>query len=101
MKSTLLPSLLLGVLLLACATNAFMAVRFFFSTKELEKLQGQTFRSGQIISTFEALLNDSIRYSSQNSNIIPIIRQLESEIKLKTNNAPANVLPTAPAPAQP
>jgi hypothetical protein len=92
MKPSTLPTLLLGILLLASLANGFMSVRYFFSIKELEKLQGQIFRNTQVLSAFETLLNDSIRFSKQNDAIVPILQELESEIQLRTNNA---ALPTA------
>ena len=103
MKSNLPMALLVGALILGASTNAFMAVRCFFSIREMERIQAQIYQNSRVLNTFEAMVNDALRYSKSNPAILPILDQLESRIKLRTN-APAYPVgrspmtnPTAPS----
>jgi hypothetical protein len=76
--------------------NTFLTVRHFFSLKEMESLQTQAFRHNSTLAAFEGLLNESIRFSRDHGDIIPIIQELESKIRLRTNALPGGAESPAP-----
>ena len=81
---------MVGVLLLIGLLTALFTIRYYFSLKELQRLQIDYARMTQRRNMIQSLANEAVEYSKTNPAIDPIL--FEFELKAK---------PGAAAPAQP
>jgi hypothetical protein len=94
MKNSPLAPLLVGVLLLVGLLTALFTVRYYFSLKELQRLQIEYARMTSRRNTVQALANEALEYSKTNPAIDPIL--FEFELKAK----PGAAAPSQPKPAK-
>jgi hypothetical protein len=73
------------------AFTVWVSVRYFFSMKEVQRLQGQTVTINNTRNAAQALANESVEYSKRNPAIDPILHQFD--IKAKPTNAIAPAQP--------
>lgn len=91
----MLVELALVLILSACALfAAWVSVRYFFSAREAQRLQGQAVAVNNIRNAAQALANDAVEYSKRSPAMDDILQQFE--IKSKPTNAPAPIAPAPP-----
>jgi hypothetical protein len=86
MKINLLTAVLVGVLLVCSLLATWISVRYFFSVKELQQLQGEMLRVNQTVAAVQSLAAQAVDYSKRNPAIDPILQSFE--LKPKTNMPP-------------
>ena len=91
MKSNALASLLTGAVMVCALTVAWLSIRYFFTLRELQKLQGQYVFMNNTRNAAQALASEAVEYSKRNPAIDPIL--IQYEIKPRATNVP----PSAPA----
>jgi len=94
MKQNPIGAILVGLLFVCAVLTTWMAVRYYFSVKELAKLQGQFTFVNNTWSAVQALANDAVQYSKQYPAIDPILQQFDLKPK------PATAIPPASKPAR-
>src|ERR1044071_6284629 len=85
MKSNALASLLTGAVMVCALTVAFLSIRYFFTLRELQKLQAQYVFMNNTRNAAQALAADAMEYSKRNPAIDPIL--IQYEIKPRATNA--------------
>src|SRR3954451_3821519 len=85
MKSNTLAGLLTGAVIVCALTVAALSIRYFFSLRELQKLQGQYVFMNNTRNAAQGLANDALEYSKRNPAIDPIL--IQYEIKPRATNA--------------
>jgi hypothetical protein len=93
MKNSPLPPLMVGVLLLIGLLTALFTIRYYFSLKELQRLQIEYARMTQRRNMIQSLANEAVEYSKSNSAIDPIL--FEFELKPKPGAAATPAQPKA------
>ena len=84
----------MALLLCASVGATLLSVRYYFSLKELQKLQAQNLQIKQTMAAVQALALDCVRYGQQNPTINPILK----EFKIQTTETAANqALPSDPS----
>ena len=92
MKSESISTGLVLLLFLSALFAAWLAVRWYFSVKEVQELQAEHARITNTRTAAQALANDTLQYARKN----PAIEPLLAEFNLRTTNQPpANPNPTA------
>ena len=86
MKSNALASLLTGAVMVCALTVAWLSIRYFFTLRELQKLQGQYAFMNNTRNAAQALASEAVEYSKRNPAIDPILFQYD--IKPRPTNAP-------------
>lgn len=89
MKQNPIGAILVGMLFVCAVLTTWMAVRYYFSVKELAKLQGQFTFVNNTWSAVQSLANDAVQYSRQNPAIDPILQQFDLKPKPAAANPPA------------
>ena len=92
MVGKLVGPLVLGVLIASAALNLWASVRFFFSLRELYKLQAWVQYINSTQTAARSLAAESVEYAKQQPAIEPILQ------RFKPTAAPA---PAPPAPTPP
>ncbi len=77
MKNNPLGTLLVGLLLLAAVATLSLAAKYFFSVKELERVNAQYVALNNTLNTIQALANEAVEYGKRNPAIDPILFQFE------------------------
>jgi len=91
----MLVELVLVIILSLCALfAAWVSVRYFFSMREAQRLQGQAIAINNTRNAAQALANDAVEYSKRNPAMDPVLQ--EFDIKARATNAPAPAQPTPP-----
>jgi hypothetical protein len=93
MKSNALASLLVGAVLVCALTMAWLSINYFFSMRDLQKLQTQYLSMNNYRSAVQSLANDAIEYSKRNPAIDPILYQFDIKSRPGTNAGPAAARP--------
>ena len=93
MKSNALASLLTGAVMVCALTVAWLSIRYFFTLRELQKLQGQYVFMNNTRNAAQALASEAMEYSKRNPAIDPIL--IQYEIKPR----PTNAAPSSPSAA--
>ena len=87
----------LATTLFVCAVlTAWLSVRYFFSVRELQRLQQQYAFINNTRSTVQALAQEAVEYGKRNPAIEPILQQFDLKPKAPGSGAPA-ALPPRPA----
>lgn len=86
--------LVLGVLIASAVFNLWASVRFFFSLRELYKLQAWVQYINSTQTAARSLVSDSVEYARQHPSLDPVLQRF---MKAGTNPVP----PQAEAPANP
>jgi hypothetical protein len=87
MKNNTLGRLLVSILFACAILATWASVRYFFSMREAQRLQGRAIAINNVRSAAQALANEAVEYSKRNPAIDPILQQFD--IKPKPTNAPA------------
>lgn len=84
MRMRLLLGGLLGILACLMVANSIFAVRYFFATRELQKMQAVVKMINNNRTVIQSLAGDAVRFGEKNPALNPILYQFG----LKTNPAP-------------
>ena len=87
MKSETISAVLVLVLFVSALLAVWLSVRWFYSVKEMQELQFEQARIGNVRAAAQALANDTIQYARKNPAIEPILT--EFNLRGPTNQAPA------------
>ena len=87
MKNNPFGTLLVGLLLLAAVATLWAAAKYFFSVKELERVNARYIALNSTLNTIQALANEAVEYSKRNPAIDPILFQYE--LKPRPGTPPA------------
>ena len=74
---------------------AWLSINYFFSMRDLQKLQAQYLSMNNYRSAVQSLANEAIEYSKRNPAIDPILYQFDIKSRPSTNAAPAAARPGA------
>jgi len=88
MKSNALASLLAGAVIVCALTTAWLSTRYYFSIREMQKLQGEYLRMNNSRTAIQSLASEAVEYSKRNPAIDPLLYQFEIKTR-PTNAAPA------------
>src|SRR5206468_7970891 len=96
MKSNGLVSVLTGAVMISALTTAWVSLRYFFSMRDLQKLQVQYVNMNNVRSAAQSLANEALEYSKSNSAIDPILYQFDIKARPGTNRASTAPMPRVP-----
>ena len=99
MKPNLLARVLVGVLLLCAILTLWLSGSYFFSFKQLEKLNARYLFLNNTLNSVQALAGEAIEYSKKNPAIDPLLQRYE--LKPKPSGAARNSPPPAAPPSNP
>ena len=77
MRNNSLVAALVGVLFVCELFTTWLSVRYYFSTKQLQKLQAQVLIINGVRNAALSLANDSLEYSRRNAAILPLLQQFQ------------------------
>lgn len=77
MRSNSLVAALVGVLFVCGLFTTWLSVRYYFSARELQKLQGEALIISGVRNSALALANDALSYSRSNPAILPLLQQFQ------------------------
>lgn len=95
MKQQSLTILLVGLLLVSAVASVWVSVRWYFSVKKLQNLQGYYLQVNSTRRAVESLANEAVEYSKRDPGIDPILQ--EFDLKPKPGAAAAAAPATKPA----
>jgi hypothetical protein len=96
MKLNLLGPVLVVLLLSSALFSVWVGFNYYFSTRELQKLQARALDMSTRLNAAQSLANEAIEYSKRNPAIDPILFQFE--LKARPVSTSAAPVPNAPAP---
>ena len=85
MKSSALASLLAGAVIVCALTTAWLSTQYYFSMRELQKLQGQYVSMNNSRTAVQALANEALEYSKKNPAIDPLLYQFDIKARPGSN----------------
>jgi len=88
-RSNLLTAALVGTMLCLALTASLLSVRYYFSLKELQKLQGRYYAVNRTMTAVRSLATSCVRYGQSHPDLLPVLR--EFQLVPGTNAAPAGV----------
>lgn len=95
MKRNTANKILVALLFLSASTAALFSVRFFFTVREMQSLQGGLRQIATALNTAQALFNETVEHSRKNPALLPLVKQFEASRPVaSTNVAPPPVLST-------
>lgn len=77
---------LLGILTCLMVANSIFALRYFFATRELQKMQAVVKMINNNRAVMQSLAGDAVRFSEKNPALNPILYRFA----LKTNPVPTS-----------
>ena len=89
MKNNALGAVLVGILFVCTAFTLWASIRYFFSMREAQRLQGRAIVINNTRNAVQALAAEAVEYSKRNPTIDSVLQQFD--IKTKPTNAAAPV----------
>ncbi len=87
MRNNSLAAALVGVLLVCGLFTTWISVRYYFSLKELQRLQAQVAYINTVRKAALDLAGESLEYSKRQPAIVPLLQQFQ--IIARSNQPPA------------
>lgn len=87
MKQNPIGAILVGLLFVCALVTTWLSVRYYFSVKDLSKLQAQYVFVNNTWSAVQSLATEAVQYSKHNPAIDPILQQFD--LKPKSAAVPA------------
>lgn len=85
----LIGPLLVGLLMASAVFNLWASVRYYFTLRELYKLQAWVQHINGTLTAAQALANEALKYSERNPAMDPILYQLELKARPSSPTAPS------------
>jgi hypothetical protein len=98
MKSRSLLALLVGALWVCGLATLWVSVRYYFSVKELQQVQGHLITINRTRNAVQVLAQETIAYSRSNAAIRPLLQQFEILPRSVATNAVSAPTPAPPSP---
>ena len=76
-RSNFFTALMVGGMLCLALTASLLSVRYYFSLKELQGLQGRYYAVSRTMSSVRSLADSCVRYSQSHPDLLPILREFE------------------------
>jgi len=98
MKSNSLLALLVGALWVCGLVTLWVSTRCYFSTKELQDVQGHVIAMTRVRNAAQTLAYEALAYSKTHPALVPVLQQFDVAVRAAATNA---LTPGATVPAQP